>query len=380
MGNGIISVCCKKDKNEEKEILSNKKQNINNHYIYENFVNEKSGEITNKNNFINTIQKIGNILSCDFLFLIPNKIKKYIKDNPYENLTINTKNSSDDMNFENVNFSKPIQLKNNDIIYIGEWTKEGIINGKGKMYKPETKVYIEGEWSKGSLKYGRIITNNYIYIGYIQDNQYHGKGKLIELNGNIYEGSFLSGFKNGEGKYIYLDGCSYEGFYKNNEMNGYGIFKWKNGISYKGEFVNGIFNGNGILKWENNNIYNGQFKQGFLNGKGIYYWKNENEYYQGEYINNIKNGNGLYLFNNGDIYKGQWVNGKPSGKGSFETKNKIYSGQWKDGDFIEIIDIISKYQSVEIDENIDFNLKINKEIIDISSLEHINSKNMIEIN
>ena len=295
-------------------------------------------------------------------------------------MTIDTKNSSDDTNFENVNFSKPIQLKNNDIIYIGEWTKEGIINGKGKMYKPETKVYIEGEWSKGSLKYGRIITNNYIYIGYIEDNQYHGKGKLIELNGNIYEGSFLSGFKNGEGKYIYIDGCSYEGFYKNNEMNGYGIFKWKNGISYKGEFVNGIFNGNGILKWENNNIYNGQFKQGFLNGKGIYYWKNENEYYQGEYINNIKNGNGLYLFNNGDIYKGQWVNGKPSGKGSFETKNKIYSGQWKDGDFIEIIDIISKYQSVEIDENIDFNLKINKEIIDISSLEHINSKIMIEIN
>ena len=163
-------------------------------------------------------------------------------------------------------------------------------------------------------------------------------------------------------------------------MNGYGEFYWNDGNCYKGEFSKGIFHGNGLLKWRNGNIYNGEFKKGFLNGKGIFYWKNEEEYYKGEYINNNKNGKGLYKFKNGDLYIGQWNNNKPSGKGTYETKNKIYSGIWKEGNFTELLDIVSKYQSGEINENIDFDFETNIENIDISSLDHINVKMMIEIN
>ncbi len=162
-------------------------------------------------------------------------------------------------------------------------------------------------------------------------------------------------------------------------MNGYRIFNWNNNIYYKGYFYKGIFNGYGILKWNNGDIYNGQFKKGFFNGKGIYLWKNENEYYKGDYINNIKNGKGLYLFNNGNIYIGQWINGKPSGKGAYETKNKIYNGIWKNGSFIKLYDVISKYQSEEINENINFNFFTNTENIDINNLEHISTKNIPEI-
>ena len=379
MGNGLIKECCKGDKNEL-EFSSNDKDKINYNFLFDNHINIKSGQTLEKGSFIDKVKKIGNILNCNFLFFIPNRINNYIKENPYEDIFLNSNNSTNESVIENINFSRPVQLKNNNIIYIGEWTKEGIINGKGRMYKPESKTYIEGEWSKGSLKYGRIITNKNIYVGYIEDNQYHGKGKLMDYIGNIYEGDFSSGLKNGEGKYIYKDGCSYEGNYKNNEMHGIGLFKWNNGISYKGEFDKDIFNGKGILKWKDNNIYNGHFKNGHLNGKGVYYWKNENEYYKGEYINNIKNGKGLYLFSNGDIYKGQWNNGKPHGKGIYETKNKIYSGKWKEGIFLEIIDITSKFQTGEINETIDFNFKVRKENIDISQLEHINYKILIEIN
>ena len=379
MGNGLINNCCRKNNNKEPELLSNSKPKINNNFLYEKYITTKTGQKIIKNNFINILKKTGNILNSDFLFFIPKKIKNYIEKNPYE------KNNqfNNELNTEKISFLKPIQLKNNDIIYIGEWTKEGIIHGEGKMYKPLINTYIEGFWYKGCLKYGRIITNDYIYIGNIEENKFHGKGKLIDNKGNIYEGMFSGGGRWGVGKFFFTDGCIYEGNYENDEMNGYGIFKWNNGISYKGTFDKGIFHGNGILKWENDkiyNIYNGQFKKGFFHGKGIYYWKKENEYYKGDYINNIKNGNGLYLFNNGNIYYGNWFNGKPNGKGNYETKNKIYSGQWKDGNLIEINDIISKYQSGEINENINFNLHINKENFDINNLEHINTKNIIEIN
>ena len=388
MGNGIVDFCCQRTGESEPEISSDKTKPIKinslckNNKIKNPYIQKTNKKIENKMSFTNKIKKIGNILNSDFFDPIPDKIKQYIEENPYvkldKKITESTTDSLDKN--ENINYLKPIQLKNNNIIYMGEWTKQGIINGKGKMFKPDTETYIEGEWVNGSLKFGRIINNKSVYIGYIEDNQFHGNGKYYEFKGNLYEGNFLHGQKNGQGKYIYSDGCTYEGNYENDEMNGKGEFKWTNGINYNGDFYKGIFHGNGLLKWKNNNIYNGQFKNGFFNGNGIFHWKNEEEYYKGEYLNNNKNGKGLYKFKNGDIYIGQWVNNRPSGKGTYETKNKIYSGIWKDGIFLEIIDIVSKYQSGEINENIDFNFKTNIENIDISSLEHINVKMMIELN
>lgn len=397
MGSGIIISCCHRSSYTEPEILStqfklSKRNSINSNSNYKismndkniNYINIKPHKVIDRKlYFINKIKKIGNILNCDFINSLPIDIQNYIKANPYEEIEKNTLDNSTysfTKNEENINFFKPIQLKNNNIIYLGEWTKEGIINGRGKMYKPETETYIEGIWVNGSLKYGRIINIKSVYIGDIEDNQFHGKGKYIEFKGNIYEGYFTCGEKNGNGKCIFSDGCTYEGDFENNEMNGKGEFNWTNGICYKGEFYKGIFHGNGLLRWRNGNVYNGEFKKGFFCGKGIFFWKNEEEYYKGEYLNNNKNGKGLYKFKNGDIYIGQWINSKPSGKGTYETKNKIYTGIWKQGNNIEILDIVSKYQSGEINENINFNFNALNENIDISVLEHINVKMMIEIN
>lgn len=387
MGNGIVDFCCQRTGESEPEISSSKMNPIKINSIYKNSklinpcIQKSNKKIENKMSFTNKIKRIGNVLNSDFFDFIPDYIKRYIEKNPYKKLDKKITESTTDSfeKIENINYLKPIQLKNNNIIYIGEWTKQGIINGKGKMFKPDTETYIEGEWVNGSLKFGRIINNKSVYIGYIEDNQFHGNGKYFEFKGNLYEGNFAHGEKNGQGKYIYSDGCTYEGNFENNEMNGKGEFNWTNGTNYNGEFYKGIFHGNGLLKWKNNNIYNGEFKKGFFNGNGIFYWKNEEEYYKGEYLNNNKNGKGLYKFKNGDIYIGQWVDNRPSGKGTYETKNKMYSGIWKDGHFLEIIDIVSKYQSGEINENIDFNFKANIENIDISSLDHINVMMMIEI-
>ena len=399
MGNGIINACCRKSEDLEPEILSthfklcktnsihgNSKNRINKNSTYNN-INSKNFRahkiIERKLYFINKIKKIGNILNYDFIDSLPVDIQNYIEENPYEEIDKNSSEHSTHStinNEENINFFKPIQLKNNNIIYLGEWTKEGIINGKGKMYKPQEKTFIEGQWINGSLKYGRIINNKIVYIGHIEDNQFHGKGKYIEFRGNTYEGDFTYGEKNGFGKCIFSDGCIYEGDFEKNEINGKGEFNWTNGICYKGEFYKGIFHGNGFLRWRNGNVYNGEFKYGIFCGNGIFYWKNEEEYYKGDYLSNNKNGKGLYKFKNGDIYIGQWINNRPSGKGTYETKNKIYTGIWKEGYIVEILDIVSKYQSGEINENINFNFKTLSENIDISLLDHINVKMMTEIN
>ena len=391
MGNGITNTCCRRKGEYEPEISAGKisqnrsrrntkDRNSNNNNLKSQVIQKESIIIDNKTHLRNQIKKIGNILTNDILDYIPKNIKQYISRNPYEKGNHKISRAYSNNFSENIFLSESVQFKNNNIIYCGEWTKEGIINGKGRMYKPKNEIFIEGEWANGSLVYGRLIGDKKIYIGSIEDNQFHGKGKLINFEHSSYEGFFSNGKKSGHGKLTYTDGCSYEGNFNNDEIDGYGEFIWNDGNYYKGDFTKGIFHGNGLLKWKNGDVYMGEFKKGFFCGNGIFYWKNEDEYYKGEYINNNKSGNGLYKLKNGDVYIGQWKDNTPYGRGSYETKNKIYSGMWKDGIFSKILDIVSKYQSGEINENVNFNFIPKVENINISTLEHINLKMMEAIN
>ena len=45
---------------------------------------------------------------------------------------------------------------------------------------------------KGKKGFGRLITEKTLYIGFWNENKYHGKGKLVE-NGVTQEGTFENG-------------------------------------------------------------------------------------------------------------------------------------------------------------------------------------------
>lgn len=388
MGNGIknIEFCCKRDIGNEPEIKSKKeiKKNPTNFQIIsskEDNQSQKNSEINSpifdddKRQFYNNIKKIGNILSIDsFINNLPEYIKHYIKENPYELLDIKNNNKilSFPIETEKIKLENPVEFNNNRNIYTGEWTKDGLINGKGKMYKPSSKMFLEGDWINGDQKYGRIISYSGIYVGSIEKGEFHGKGKFIDSTGNSYEGNWLHGQKHGQGVVQYSDGCVYSGMFENNEIQGQGEFTWNDGNYYKGEFLKSVFNGKGLFRASNGNIYNGNFCNGYFHGEGIFFWSIYDEYYKGEYRFGQKNGKGLYKFKNGNIYMGQWCSNKSSGKGTFETKNKIYSGIWNDGHLEELLDVVSKYQTGEINENIEMNFNTKIEDIDFSSLKHLN--------
>ena len=387
MGSGTVKLCCRINKTEnEPEILSKGKQpkkSVTYQFSppYDNSFITISQTLDENQFFLNKIKKIGVIISNnEFENSIPINIRSYIKDKPFisDDYKLIYDNYNSSTEFENKIFQEPVKLKNNNILYQGEWTKDGIINGIGKMYKPDSESYIEGEWENGNLKFGRIINNIGIYIGQISDNCFNGEGKIEYANGDFFEGYFSKGEKHGQGVFKYFDGCVYTGMFQNNEMQGEGEFKWKDGNYYKGGFLKGILNGKGLFKHINGNIYNGDFMHGYFHGNGIFFWNGVEEYYKGEYSSGKKNGQGLYKFKNGDIYIGQWSENKPSGKGTLETKNKIYSGVWKDGKFMELIDVVSKYQSAEIHENIDLNIECLNENIDVSGMEHLNINLMVD--
>ena len=63
----------------------------------------------------------------------------------------------------------PYEL-DNGAIYHGQWTEDGLREGKG------TQIWIDG--SK--------------YVGYWKNDHANGKGRLIHADGDVYEGLWLN--------------------------------------------------------------------------------------------------------------------------------------------------------------------------------------------
>jgi len=120
----------------------------------------------------------------------------------------------------------------------GEGTYTTIEGGKGIHYRGEfndgvpcrnglTTVYIdkitimqiEGDFMHGSgnglvklYENGKVYNQ---YEGALKNNVFHGKGTLIDADGNKYIGSFQNGKKHGKGEFTSPYGNSYKGLWEN---------------------------------------------------------------------------------------------------------------------------------------------------------------------
>ena len=278
---------------------------------------------------------------------------------------------------KNLEFKSPKFIDKNTIYY-GQWDNN-IISGKGELYNLHLNKYIKGIWQNDNLYYGRIYLNEGIYEGYINENEFNGKGKMEYKNNIIYEGNWFKRLKEGKGTLIYPDGCKYIGNFKKEKKSGEGEFFWDNEDKYEGNFNNDIFEGEGYLKIKNGSEYKGNFHNGYIHGKGQFIWKNGDKY-EGDYYYGKKKGKGIYIFNNGNKFNGEWEDNKPNNRGNFEFNNFIYKTYWNCGKIIEY-SIINKNDDNNNNENINFNsLNWMIEDIDIKQLKHLNIQIMNDNN
>ena len=168
---------------------------------------------------------------------------------------------------------------------------------------------------KNDLKIEKIISDNYIYEGKLDENKIkEGYGKLTYKYGEIYIGQF-----------------------KNDKFHGKGVLYYKkNKTKYEGDFFEGKYDGKGKLIYENEEYYIGQFKKGKKNGLGEEYYNNNKLKYKGGFKNNQYNGEGKYILPNGGYYIGNWANGKKFLKGKiYDNLNNIaYDGNFLDDQMI----------------------------------------------
>lgn len=215
-----------------------------------------------------------------------------------------------------------------------------------------TTIYDLGEGPKF------IDTNEYIYFGYIKNNQKSGTGLLcnkikkyfykgyfkkdqfdygiISMDKGIckYEGYWSSNFQHRIGIETYSRGTLYKGEFSNGRKDGLGVFIWSNGARYEGEWKNNSMEGFGIYYYDNKSCYKGQFKDNFMDGYGEFDW-NDEKYYIGNYKNDKRFGCGILFFNKNKVYIGTWLNGNMHGFGRIIYKGKENSfGYWNDGKLV----------------------------------------------
>ena len=282
-------------------------------------------------------------------------------------------------NYKNSVENKTIKILDNDndngkeLYYHGEFNEEGEKNGIGKMIiinEDNEKIFYQGIWENDILNEGNIYyMNGAEYKGQMNNYLREGQGKYIS-DLETYDGDWKADQKDGKGVITYKDGTKYNGDFKNNEFNGNGKMKWPDGTFYKGAFLNNTFHGKGFLQGGNYHIYDGFFEKGFYHGEGIFKWidgDNNNIIYEGNYTRGRKDGKGKLYLKNGDIFEGNWESGLPHGEGIYETKYRKYHGNWRNGLFMQLIEVENKKEN----EEESFSLRFNTPNEDIYIKDHI---------
>ena len=293
---------------------NNSNKNINN-IIINNRINNKSiNNEKKRNEAAKTIQNnYRAYINRKNLFLLKPKLlsesKEFIKKQ-YKNCTSKWK-----INLNNLENDTIFSIKNWQSFYPSD--ERFFLFDNGLIFencikiekKPFLSIY-EGEVNILNQKhgFGKLTTENNMYIGGWRFDKFTGWGKEYLNDGSILEGKFMNGLLCGKGILKNIKNDIYIGEFMNSLRNGKGDLKTKK-IHYNGDFVNNKLNGNGILDFLiEGHKYEGQFIDNEINGYGIFKWKN-GDVYEGEMKAGKMHGKGKYIFKSGQIIEGNFVDG-----------------------------------------------------------------------
>ena len=176
------------------------------------------------------------------------------------------------------------------------------------------------------------------YRGDYLDDKFHGRGILVDDDGNTYDGDFKYGYCHGTAHIVFNCIGTYNGDVKYNLPDGRGKLKSIKNEYYVGEFRNGICDGYGQF-FSDSMEYEGLFESGFFHGDGVLsYHNHEILKIKGTWFRGLLSGTSLIEYKNGSFYKGETRKNLPDGKGEMyylkeKEKEILYSGNFKKGVF-----------------------------------------------
>ncbi|CAD8126243.1 unnamed protein product [Paramecium sonneborni] len=205
-------------------------------------------------------------------------------------------------------------------MYQGQWYNEKK-NGRGQEYNEKDKKFFYGYYKDGVFVQGLIITENYLFEGETQDDQFL-RGTLVYLDERVFSGKFQQGELNDENGNFRSNTEKYVGGFRNGQKYGKGKYE-NNDFTYEGEFVEDKICGQGILIEKKNGWrQEGQFKDGLLDGKGVII-RSLGDYYEGQFKQGLRHGQGT-LKREGQTYQGSFIEGKLDGWVQMTQDKRVY--------------------------------------------------------
>ena len=209
--------------------------------------------------------------------------------------------------------------------------KYGALHGNG-FIKNDLGTTYEGRFKKGKMTHGQIVfKQNKTYTGRCKKFKPHGKGHMVDPNGDNYNGWFKDGRFNGQGTLTFGNGTVKSGEFKLDDLNGFGKIQYINGRNYIGECRNGKPNGDGVMVDEFGTELKGVFKDGSLTEGEVRF--KDGRILKGKFNKNTElHGPNGYQKKDNVIFKGPFHNGKLHGQGVVtDPDGTRYSGNFKEG-------------------------------------------------
>lgn len=145
------------------------------------------------------------------------------------------------------------------------------------------------------------------YEGDTLNNQPHGFGRKVHIDGALMVGEFCEGQAFGQGKWTACNGNVVEGQFVNDEFHT-GRITMKNGLVLEGTLVGGVLHGPGRLYHPGEGEFVGQFVNGLRQGPG-HVTLPDGSVLEGTYVDNRLHGMTRQTEPNGDVHEVEHIHG-----------------------------------------------------------------------
>lgn len=189
-------------------------------------------------------------------------------------------------------------------------------------YPPLLPSNNTNRYHEGQMHSGTLITKDFTYTGTFLNNDFHGIGTIISLNGSIYQGQLQFGQYHGVGmlRTVLLNEEVEEENVDRVEQKDRGQDdkdspppdkkKTKKNLMesvYTGDFNEGLFHGHGSLTHSDGSSYVGTWHEG-KRIKGTETFTN-GDVFEGKFVNDVREGQGILKMKCGRVTKsGIWEN------------------------------------------------------------------------
>ena len=156
----------------------------------------------------------------------------------------------------------------NEGLFADDWLSEGEVTipaDGARSAVSFTGTLKEGRFHQGTLKYQGML-----YVGALESNNPHGKGRLELPDGSVREGLFAGGVLHGNGMIVLKNGTVVSGVFKEGTLPN-GSIKWTQGDLFEGDLDSQHRpHGDGAMyKSDERHWWSGQWTHGTFSGGSV---------------------------------------------------------------------------------------------------------------